>query len=652
MAINTFKFLLLTSAMVVLVPQGARAQFLDFSQPARATALGGNLVALPEGPSALTFNPAGLGLQDRFQASARYESLFPGLENDDISTGNLSLLSPMSSLGAFGLSWDHLGANQLEQDNIRLAWGKSIPTKGIFHSLEVGFSFSYLMQRYVLSVPLQNVSLTNVSANSLALGGGLLLSPFQDFTLGLAADDINSPNLGVVGTDRIPLLLRWGMAAKLFSHNPVQLTLTAAQSLSNSQLDNQGGMELFFSDFGIRLRGGLDDYQGAVGFGYEWSDFLIDYAYTFSAFGNNQVAGVGLPGSNLLELGLRWGGVTSESEYDEYMRKAQTAEETKSWGWAAWYYQEALAAKPNDKAAAEGRARNLPQYNSQRAARFFKDGQLAEQKASLEDAKFYYEMSVKLAPTQADYAAALTRVSASADLAASQAKAEKYYQDGLAAEQKGALFDALYDLAMAAKAMPANLDYARALVRVNDAFTAKAQNSGSEAKIDEIVRRVSDAVSRDKRQSALKLLAEGLRKYPHQPALELIQRMLDSGEGVTPGSAPNQAVQILENEADLYIAKGRPDMAKKSLEEALKTQPKNAEVKKKLSQLDSPVQTVSPDKMKLAEELYEKGLQCYLSGDLDGAVRNWEEALKNDPNHTKAQNNLVRAKLERESKNP
>src|SRR5258708_39993709 len=57
----------------------AQAQFLDFSQPARAVALGGNLVALPEGSAAPAFNPAGLGLQEQFEASARYASLFPGL---------------------------------------------------------------------------------------------------------------------------------------------------------------------------------------------------------------------------------------------------------------------------------------------------------------------------------------------------------------------------------------------------------------------------------------------------------------------------------------------------------------------------------------------------------------------------------------------
>src|SRR5579859_7412269 len=144
----------------------AQAQFLDFSQPARSVALGGNLVALPEGPSATAFNPAGLGLQERFEASARYESLFPGLENDDISTGNLTLLGLLEPVGALGGSWDHLGSNLIQQDRLGLSWGRKFPTEGMVQSVAAGFSLSYITQRYVLSVPLSGVSVSQLSSSA------------------------------------------------------------------------------------------------------------------------------------------------------------------------------------------------------------------------------------------------------------------------------------------------------------------------------------------------------------------------------------------------------------------------------------------------------------------------------------------------------
>ena len=104
---------LFLGVLLTLIVSNARGQFLEFSMPARASALGGNLVAVPEGSSALTYNPAGIALQNRWEASARYEDLFPGLENDSITTGNLSVLIPSGELGALGGAWDHLGSNQL-----------------------------------------------------------------------------------------------------------------------------------------------------------------------------------------------------------------------------------------------------------------------------------------------------------------------------------------------------------------------------------------------------------------------------------------------------------------------------------------------------------------------------------------------------------
>src|SRR5271155_408239 len=139
--------IILALGLFFAATESSEAQFLDFSQPARAAALGGNLIALPDGPSAMVFNPAGLAFQERVESSARYESLFPGLENDSISTRNLTFLTPLGGYGGVGGSWDHLGSNFLQQDRFRLAWGKKFSNEGFFSDLSAGFSFSYLNQR-------------------------------------------------------------------------------------------------------------------------------------------------------------------------------------------------------------------------------------------------------------------------------------------------------------------------------------------------------------------------------------------------------------------------------------------------------------------------------------------------------------------------
>jgi Tfp pilus assembly protein PilF len=522
-----------------LIAGSAQAQFLDFSQPARAAALGGNLVAMPEGSSALAFNPAGLALQDRFEASARYEAMFQGIENDSLSTGNIALLTSPDSFGAVGGAWDHLGSSFIQQDRFSLDWGRKFPGDGFFQHTSVGFSLSYMTERYVLTQPLSGVSLSQLSASAFGFGVGLLIDLPLNLTFGLSADNLNQPNLGVVGADRLPALGRWGLAVKFLNDSPIRLTVTAAQSLSDADLETQGGVEIFFPDYGVRLRAGLGAYQGAVGAGFQGADFFIDYAYLFSVSPDSQLAGLGLPGSHLLELGMRWGSPLDESEYGKRLQKAREAETTGQWDQALWYYQEMLALKPGDKTALEGSQRSLLRFNHQRA--------------------------------------------------------DKYYQDGLSAEQKGSLAGARDNFEMASRLDPSNSFYSKALSRTTPKFPKEPLNS-----------------------------------FPPS----------------------TQTTQLLATQADLYLSKGRPDLAKKNLEEALKDQPQNAELKVKLARLESPPRTVPPARAELAQRLYDKGLQNYLAGDLDGAIRAWEDSLRADPSQTKAQNNLIHARLEKEQEKP
>ncbi len=586
----------------LLVTQTVRAQFLDFSQPARAAALGGNLVSLPEGPSAMVFNPAGLAFQERLESSARYESLFPGLENDSISTGNLTILTSPFNFGAVGASWDHLGSNFIQQDRFQLAWGGKLDSGGFFNHLAAGFSLSYLSQNYALSTPLAGVSLTQLTSSAFSFGAGLLVSMPLNLTLGLSADDLNQPNLGVIGNDRLPSFLRWGLTEKIVNKGPFQLTATAAQSLSNADLETQGGLECYFADYGVRLRAGAGTYQGAVGLGYELADISIDYAYLFSVAPGSQIAGVGLPGSHLLELAVKWGETPEVTAYNAYFQKAKEAEAASRWDRAFWDYQECLSNKPGDTAATAGRARALNQYNLQRA--------------------------------------------------------EHFYQDGLAAEKSNLLMEARNNFEMAVKLNPANPEYNKALDQLNMPNLPIAPVSSNEDKeINATLQKVSQLLALNKREAAVQVLKDALQKHPHQATLEMVLKTLrlavPKGENTVPalsGSAPN--VQLLMTEADIYLSKGRPDLAKKNLEEALKTDPNNVKLRQKLEDLNTAPNTVSQVKMKLAQSLYEKGLKLYLNGELDAAIHAWEEALKADPNLTKAQNNLVRAKLEKESEKP
>ena len=575
---------------------GAFAQFLDFSHPARATAMGGNLVAIPRGSAALNFNPAGLSLQDRFEVSARYESLFTGFDGDSLSISNLSALAPLGNLGGTGFSWDHLGADLLAQDRLRAGWGKHLQVGGVMRDFAAGFSLSFLTERYTLSAPLQGVSVSDLSPSAFALGAGFLMSVEPGLTVGFSAEDINRPNLGVVGVDRQPLFLRWGLAAELFAGTPVQWILTASQSFSRSNLETQGGVECFLAKYGARLRGGLSPYQGAVGLGYIWSNFSIDYAYSFSAFRSTRLSGATFPGSHQVEIGFKWGTGRMETTYMEFYRKAQENEARGDWEKANLYYLECISLK-NGSAAEEGHRRVLVEYNRQRAAQYYNEGQEAQQRGMIFDAQNDYEMAARLSPDNAQYTEALSQ---------------------------------------------AALEAARASI---------------DNEVAEAIRQISALIARGDSKGALRSVSQALQRHPHNPALELIQASLGQEE-VSEAKAPpavkaaKEAAKLVTAEADLYLAHGQVDMARDNLEKALKANPNNTQIKIKLIRLAAPTPVVSPGNARLAQDLYEKGLRNYLDGNLAEAIKNWDKSLKSDPTNRRVQNNLIRAKIEEKMEHP
>lgn len=597
-----FSNILIVAGLTALGAVQARAQFLDFSQPARATAMGGNLVALPEGSSAMAFNPAGLALQKQFEVDARYEGLYLGLENDNLSTSNLSALSAPTPFGAFGGSWDHLGSNLLSQDLFRLAWGKQLQVGGVVKDVSGGFSLSLMTQRYTLLTPIAGLSVDQLSPTTFSFGGGLLVDLPEGFTLGLSADNINQPNLGVVGVDRVPVLYRWGLAWKLFTQSPVQLTLTGAQTYSNSQLVSSGGAEILFPNVGARIRGGLDPYQGSVGLGYELADFFLDYAYSFSIQGYSTVSNAALPPSHLLELGFRWGSLPAQAAYETFLKKAQDGEVEERWEKANWYYQECLSMAPGDGIATEGKNRTLVKMNEQRADKWYQDGRTAQRENLPADARNDFEMAVQLAPHNADYARAL------AEAISQQRKLE------------------------------------------------------GEKEVAEAIRKAAELIEKKNTPGAQQVVEAALQKHPHDAALELVQTSLSDQEDVPEETADSkgqpttqaakQNAKQATTEADLLMALGQSELARENLEKALKEHPENVVIKKKLIYLERPTPTVSPENAQKAMDLYNQGLQSYLEGHLEDAIAAWEEAAKADPTNTKVQNNLVRAKIEQKMEHP
>lgn len=577
-------------ALFLAIPWCAQGAFLDFSLPAREAALGGNGVALPEGTSSLSFNPAGLGNDIRFEVSARYENLFSGIEGDSLSTGNLSAILPLDSGDGLGFSLDHFGADTLQQDRLQAAFGKSFEPDSPLHPLRLGISLSFLRQQFSLLAPLPGINPSNISATAFSIGGGALYDPFPWASLGISVEDLNQPNLGVVGTDTVPVFLRYGLAVRPRVGDDERLALTLCQEISRGIFSTEGGAEWAFLPVGVALRAGCDANTAALGFGWKTTGLKIDYAYQFSWNQSPSLGGIGLPGSHLLEVAFSWDSGSRESQvFSELLVKAKDATQGQNWKNAFWYYQQACLLRPSDPAALQGRSETLKKFNLQRALAYYKAGKDAEKQGYFLEAQRDYEWALALAPGESRYAEARDQIKESMS--------------------HGALGD----------------------IRVRN-----------------LLEKSVDLLREGERTKAVKKIRQAEELYPEDVFLRYVARTFGR-KAQSPVERGNRKMQQLAVEAEIYRSKGRMDLARENWKKMLEDDPGNALAQESLAEsqdeTSSPTQLTGSQKYRI-QGLLQEGLRAYAGGDSQTALADWQEVLQIDPLNVNALNNITRVKME------
>jgi len=566
----------------------AEGAFLDFSVPAREAALGGNGVALTEGTSSLAFNPAGLGNESLFEISARYENLFSGIEGDDLSTGNLSGVFPMERGDGLGFSLDHFGGNNLQQDRLQVAFGKSFEASSFLHPLRLGVDLSYLRQQFTLLAPLAGVNPANVSAGAFSVGAGALWDVVSWGTLGLSAENLNQPNLGVLGVDEVPLLVRCGLAIR----PPVgqdRLILTLSQAWSGNAWETQAGAEWKFALWGVSLRAGGDSNTGEAGFGWQNNGLTIDYAYQFSWNQAPSLDGIGLPGSHLLEVGFTWGNTSREEiVLNDLLFKGRQASKDQKWKESFWYYQQASLLQPNDPTVLQGRSEALRQYNLQRAETYYRQGLQDEGQGNFMEAKRDYEWAVSLGPE-------VSRYSDSRD-------------------------------------------------RMKRALT---QGALGDARVRDLLEKSVSLFKKGEGGAALKKIREAQALYPEDVFLQFVSKAFARNNG-SANEVENKKMQQLAAEAEIFRSKGRLDLAKETWQEMLKQDPANHLAHENLSSsaVSESATNLTESQKNQVQSLLQRGLKSYADGDTEAAMKDWEEVLQIDPLNVNALNNLTRVKME------
>ena len=294
----------------------AESAFIDRGG-VRPMGMGGAFVALADDSSAVMFNPAGLGQIEKVQMAAAYDMLYAGLGDGSLGRGFVSYIQPSQYYGAFALNLALLHTPLYKETTITFGYGKSLGraylglnTKGLFTSFKENV--------YTQIDPLFS---NGTSTNGVALDLGLLYKLTDNVSFGLAALNVNQPNmaLGEDAEAKVPFVLQTGIALKLGNTVPtIDLTYRNKELRDKQDINLHVGIESWLANNNIALRGGMNFYDMALGASYVFNrgekvDAQLDYAFRYPlSFKEDAISDI--YGSHQFSLNIRFGGLAAASE--------------------------------------------------------------------------------------------------------------------------------------------------------------------------------------------------------------------------------------------------------------------------------------------------------------------------------------------------
>ena len=277
----------------------------------RPLGMGGAFVALADDASAIIFNPAGLGQMEKAEFIASYDKLYAGL-GDDLGRGLISYVHPSPLYGAFAVNTTLLHTPLYKETTVTFGYGRSlgqlylgVNAKGLFASFKENV--------YTQLDPLFNAG---TSVNGMALDLGMLWKPGDSFSFGLAALNVNEPNmaLGADAESKVPLILQTGVALKLGSTVPtIDLTYRNKDLTGDKDINLHFGLESWLADESVALRAGANFYDMSVGASYIFgagknTDAQLDYAFRYPlSFREDAINDI--YGTHQFSLNIRFGGI-------------------------------------------------------------------------------------------------------------------------------------------------------------------------------------------------------------------------------------------------------------------------------------------------------------------------------------------------------
>ena len=282
---------LLLALGVMSVSAGNRSgtvsgQFLKIPVSARAVGMGGAQVALAEGVSSVSYNPAGMLSVSNYAFGATYTQWFA-----DVQHSSASVVTNIEGFGAVGASVILLATDDMEVTTPARPEG----TGEFFRASEYAFSIAYARQvsdKFIVGINGKIIKSylynTELGASSFAFDIGTLYDiPILKSRLGVSLTNIGKDLQYLNEPYSLPTALRFGVLVNVIEEEENQLK-TTFQISRNNDAEEQYNIGAEYGILGMfALRGGwkfaYDTENLTAGFGASLNSLGIngklDYGY-------------------------------------------------------------------------------------------------------------------------------------------------------------------------------------------------------------------------------------------------------------------------------------------------------------------------------------------------------------------------------------
>ena len=293
--------LLLVPALIRADDDGGGRSVFARGAGERALALGGAHGAVAEGPTAMFWNPAGLGRLERTTFNASHTSLI-GLGFYE-QFGAVAL--PTENLGTFGLALRRFGVDGIEgRDDRGALTDENLEDAETELSLGYGRTLGEAW-RVGAVVKLQSQELAGQSGNGLGLDLGVQTQPLrltgdesalaQALSLGLTLRNVVEPTIRLAQEDvKDPSSIRLGAAADFAMADNVEVVLAAdVDKTSDMDMKVHLGAEVRLLGM-LAVRAGSNAGDLAAGAGVRWRNLTVNYAFEDNPLESVHRFGVGV----------------------------------------------------------------------------------------------------------------------------------------------------------------------------------------------------------------------------------------------------------------------------------------------------------------------------------------------------------------------